>query len=128
VALFAIRLTEQISVPGIQFAPDLRLSPLVLAFSLAVTVVTALLFGLLPAWQSIACPRSQGRAGERCVEVPRHPGACGHADGASIILLISAGLFDYFHSRRLVEHLVASHSHGGVRVSMAHYNAPEEID
>lgn len=96
VALFAIRLTEQIRFPGIDFTPDLRLSPPVLAFSLAVTVATALLFGLLPAWQSTRPSLVPALKGESAggASKSRATRALVVAQMAlSIILLVSAGLF-----------------------------------
>jgi|CXWL01.1.fsa_nt_gi predicted permease len=96
VALFAIRLTEQISIPGIHFAPDLRLSPLVLAFSLAVTVVTALLFGLLPAWQSTRpslVPALKGESASGGSKSRATKVLVVAQMALSIILLVSAGLF-----------------------------------
>jgi selenocysteine lyase/cysteine desulfurase len=36
--------------------------------------------------------------------------------------------FGDFHSRRLIEHLDLAEGNGVVRVSMVHYNAPEEVD
>lgn len=96
VALFAMRLTEQITVPGIQFAPDLRLSPLVLAFSLGVTVVTALLFGLLPAWQSTRpslVPALKGESASGASKSRATRALVVAQMALSIILLVSAGLF-----------------------------------
>ena len=36
--------------------------------------------------------------------------------------------FGDFHSRRLIEHLDLAEGNGVVRVSMVHYNTPEEVD
>lgn len=53
VAAWTIGLANGITLPmDIDFRPDLRLSPLVLAFALGVTVVTGVLFGLAPALQA----------------------------------------------------------------------------
>lgn len=96
VASVAIRLTEQISVPGIQFAPDLRLSPLVLAFSMAATAVTTLLFGLLPAWHSTRPSLVPALKGESMDGAPKSRATRTLVVGQmalSIILLVSGGLF-----------------------------------
>jgi predicted permease len=96
VAFFAIRLTEQISVPGVDFAPDLRLSPTVLVFSLTVTIATALLFGLLPAWQStrpslVPALKGESPSGGAKSRMTRILVVAQMA--LSIVLLVSAGLF-----------------------------------
>lgn len=53
-------------------------------------------------------------------------------DSAEIVRSIEAdriGIrFGDFHSRRLIEHLGLADGNGVVRVSMVHYNTPEEVD
>jgi predicted permease len=96
VAFFAIRLTDQITIPGIDFAPDLRISPVVLLFSLGITIVTGLLFGLLPAWQSTRpslVPALKGEAASGASKSRSTRVLVVAQMALSIVLLVSAGLF-----------------------------------
>lgn len=96
VASVAMRLTDQITVPGIDFVPDLRLRPMVLLFSLGITLATAILFGLLPAWQATRPSLVPALKGESAGGAPksRATRALVVAQMAlSVILLVSAGLF-----------------------------------
>jgi len=97
IAAWAIGLTNQISLPiDITFRPDLRLDPSVLVFSLTVTVVTALLFGVAPAWQAtrpdlIPALKGEAPAGESRSRV--RGGLVVAQMALSIILLVCSGLF-----------------------------------
>ena len=97
IAAWAIGLANQISLPvDIAFRPDLRLDPSVLAFTLAVTVVTALIFGVAPAWQAtrpdlIPALKGEAPAGESRSRV--RGGLVVAQMALSIILLICSGLF-----------------------------------
>lgn len=96
-AWWVIRLMNGIRLPiDIDFAPDLRLSPVVLAFALGASLVTSVLFGLVPAL-----------AATRPALVPALKGEVAGAGGRSrmsrtlvvaqmalsMILLTGAGLF-----------------------------------
>lgn len=96
VAFFAMRLTDQITIPGIDFAPDLRISPAVLLFSLGITIVTGLLFGLLPAWQSTRpslVPALKGESVSGASKSWATRALVVVQMALSIVLLVSAGLF-----------------------------------
>ncbi len=97
VAIVAIRLANQITLPiDLDIRPNLRLSPLVLWFSLAITILTGMLFGLVPALQAtrpsllpalkgeVPAGRSRARA-SRVLVVAQV--------ALSMILLVGAGLF-----------------------------------
>ena len=97
IAAWAIALANQISLPmDIDFRPDLRLNPSVLGFTLAVTVVTALIFGVAPAWQAtrpdlIPALKGEAPAGESRSRV--RGGLVVAQMALSIILLVCSGLF-----------------------------------
>ena len=97
VAWWAISLANQIRLPmDIDFRPDLRISPMVLFFTMGVTLVTGALFGLAPALQATRpslIPALKGEApagGSRS----RSSRVLVVAQTAlSIVLLVCAGLF-----------------------------------
>lgn len=97
VALAAISVANQITLPvDIDIRPDLRLSPLVLWFALGVTVLTGVVFGLVPAMQATRpslLPALKGElpAGGSRSRVSRVLVVAQVA--LSMILLVSAGLF-----------------------------------
>ena len=97
VAQWAMGLVNRIALPvDIQFAADLRLSPGVLAFTLAVTVGTGLLFGLAPALHATRPALVPALKGEAPAGVSRSrtSRALVVAQTAlSIVLLVCAGLF-----------------------------------
>lgn len=97
VATWTIGLANGITLPiDFDFRPDLRLSPLVLAFSLGVTLVTGVLFGLAPALQAtrpalIPALKGEAPAGGSRSRMSR--GLVVAQMALSLILLICAGLF-----------------------------------
>lgn len=97
VAYVTIRLANTITLPiDIDIRPDLTLSPLVLAFSLGVTLLTGVLFGIVPAVQAThpsLMPALKGDApgGASRSRVSRVLVVAQMA--LSIVLLIGAGLF-----------------------------------
>ena len=96
VAWSAMQGINQITLVGVTVTPDLRLSPRVLLFTLAVTIVTAVVTGLLPAWQSarpavIATLKSEGGSGRRRSRA--HASLVVVQMAMSVVLLVSAGLF-----------------------------------
>jgi len=97
VAAFAIRLANGITLPvDIDFRPDLRLSPLVLGFSLLVSLVTGVLFGLAPALQAthpslVPALKGEAPAGGARSRMSRSLVIAQMA--LSLILLTCAGLF-----------------------------------
>ncbi len=97
VAAWAISLANQITLPmDIDFRPDLRLNPSVLAFTLLVTVVTALIFGVAPAWQATRpdlVPALKGEAPAGQSRSRMRSGLVVAQMALSIILLVCAGLF-----------------------------------
>ncbi len=96
VAQAAIRLTDRITVPGIDFAADLRLGSTVLLFSAGVTLVTGLLFGLLPAWQATRPSLVPALKGDSSGGAPKSRAVRSLVvaqTALSIVLLVSAGLF-----------------------------------
>ena len=96
VASWSISLANGITLPlDLDFHPDLRLSPLVLAFAFGITVLTGLLFGLAPALQAtrpalIPALKGESPAGGRS-RMSR--GLVVAQMALSIILLVCAGLF-----------------------------------
>lgn len=97
VAIWAIGLVNQVSLPmNIDFAPDLRLNPPVLVFALAATMVTGVLFGLMPALQATRpalIPALKGEAPAGQGRSRTSKGLVVAQMSLSIVLLISAGLF-----------------------------------
>lgn len=97
VATWAIGLGNSITLPmDVDFSADLRLSPLVLGFSLAITLVTGVLFGLAPALQAtrpelIPALKGEAPAGGSRSRVSR--GLVVAQMALSMVLLICAGLF-----------------------------------
>ncbi|MDE3216528.1 MAG: ABC transporter permease [Gemmatimonadota bacterium] len=97
VAWWAIGLANRVRLPmDIDFRPDLAVSPVVLAFTLGVTVVTAFLFGLAPALQAtrpsmIPALKGEAAAGESRSRLTRVLVVAQMA--LSIVLLVCAGLF-----------------------------------
>ena len=97
VAQWAITLANQITLPfEIDFEAGLSLSPTVLAFTLAISVITTLIFGLVPALQAtrpslIPALKGEAPAGESRSRVTK--GLVVAQMALSIILLVSAGLF-----------------------------------
>ncbi len=97
IAAWAIGLANQISLPiDAGFSPDLRLSPMVLLFTIGVTVVTAVIFGVAPAWQATRPDLIPALKGEAPAGQPRsrmRGGLVVAQMALSIILLVCAGLF-----------------------------------
>ena len=97
IAQWAITLANQISLPiDADFKADLRLSPLVLLFTLGVTVVTALIFGVAPAWQATRpdlIPSLKGEAPAGQSRSRMRGGLVVAQMALSIVLLVCAGLF-----------------------------------
>ncbi len=97
VAWWAIGIANGISLPmDITFHPGLSVSPPVLLFSLGITVVTGILFGLAPALQAtrpslVPALKGEEAAGESRSRLTRTLVVAQVA--LSIILLVSAGLF-----------------------------------
>ncbi|MDX2061203.1 MAG: FtsX-like permease family protein, partial [Gemmatimonadales bacterium] len=85
------------SLPAMfQLSPDLRISPLVLGFTLGVSVVTGVLFGLAPALQATRpdlIPALKGEAPAGTGRSRMSRGLVVAQMALSIILLASAGLF-----------------------------------
>ncbi len=91
----ANRVSGGISAP-MDLAPDLRISPTVLFFTLAVSLVTGILFGLAPALQATRpdlIPTLKGEAPAGGSRSRMSRGLVVAQMGLSIVLLISAGLF-----------------------------------
>ena len=97
VAMWTISLANQITLPiDIDVRPELRLSPLVLGFSLGVTLLTGLVFGLVPALQATRpslIPALKGEAPAGGSRSRASRGLVIAQMALSIVLLISAGLF-----------------------------------
>ena len=97
VAWWAISLANRITLPfDIDFNADLRLSATVLTFTLVVSVVTAMVFGIVPALQAtrpslIPALKGEAPAGESRSRVSR--GLVVAQMALSIVLLVSSGLF-----------------------------------
>ncbi len=72
------------------------------------------------------------RSSDRAVRVPTIAFKVEGMDSRGIVERVDPdgiGIrFGDFHSRRLIEHLGLSEGNGVIRVSMAHYNTPEEVD
>lgn len=97
VATWTIGIVNGVRLPmDVDFQPDLRLSPLVLAFSLGITVLTGVLFGLAPALQATRpalIPALKGEAPAGASRSRTSKGLVVAQMALSIVLLISAGLF-----------------------------------
>lgn len=97
VAVLGIRLGNTISLPmEVGFRPDLQLNGTVLAFTVVVTLVAGILFGLAPALQAtspslVPALKGEAPAGESRSRVKR--GLIVAQMALSIILLTGAGLF-----------------------------------
>ncbi|MGQ0765999.1 MAG: ABC transporter permease [Gemmatimonadota bacterium] len=97
VAGWAISLLNRIQLPfDVSFTPDLRLSIPVLVFTLVVTAVTGVLFGLAPALQAtrpalIPALKGEAPAGDSRSRASRSLVVVQMA--LSMLLLVSAGLF-----------------------------------
>ena len=97
IATWAISLLNSITLPiSIPVRPELSLSPTVLAFALAVSVATGVLFGLIPALQAtrpslIPALKGEAPAGGSRSRMSR--GLVVAQMALSIVLLVSAGLF-----------------------------------
>ena len=97
VAIWAIGITNQVEMPvDIDFSPDLRLSPMVLAFALGASVITGIVFGLAPALQAtrpsvVPALKGEAPAGEGRSRMSR--GLVVAQMALSLVLLICAGLF-----------------------------------
>ncbi len=97
VAWWAIGIANGISLPmDVTFRPGLSVSPVVLLFTLGVTVLTGFLFGLAPALQAtrpslVPALKGEEAAGESRSRLTRTLVIAQVA--LSIVLLVSAGLF-----------------------------------
>lgn len=96
VAWSAMQGVNQITLVGVTATPDLRLSPRVLLFTIAVTLVTAVMTGLMPAWQSIrpaVTTTLKGESGSGRRRSRAHASLVVAQMAMSVVLLVSAGLF-----------------------------------
>jgi predicted permease len=97
IAQWAITITNRITLPfDIEFSAGLELSPMVLGFTVLVTIVAAVLFGIAPAIQAtrpslIPALKGEAPAGESRSRV--RSGLVVAQMALSIILLTCAGLF-----------------------------------
>jgi len=97
IAQWAITLANRITLPfDFDFSAGLRLSPTVLLFTFAISLATALLFGIVPALQAtspslIPALKGEAPAGESRSRISR--GLVVAQMALSIILLVCAGLF-----------------------------------
>jgi len=97
VAVWAINIANRIDIPmNIHFSPDLRLSPLVMGFALAVTALTGMLFGIMPALQAtrpslIPALKGEAPAGESRSRTSK--GLVIAQMALSMVLLVCAALF-----------------------------------
>jgi len=96
-ALWAMGLVNRIALPmDLDIGADLRLSPSVLVFTLAVTVATGLLFGLAPAFHAARpalVPALKGEAPAGASRSRMSRGLVVAQTALSIVLLVCAGLF-----------------------------------
>jgi macrolide transport system ATP-binding/permease protein len=96
-AWWVIGIANKITLPmDLDFSADLRLSPLVVAFTFAVSLVTGLLFGLAPALQSTRpslVPALKGEAPAGQSRSRASKGLVVAQMALSIVLLVCAGLF-----------------------------------
>jgi macrolide transport system ATP-binding/permease protein len=97
IAWWVIGLANRITLPiGINFSADLRLSPLVLLFTLGVSLATGVLFGLAPAMQATSpslVPALKGEAPAGHSRSRASRGLVIAQMALSIVLLVCAGLF-----------------------------------
>ncbi|MEO8451772.1 MAG: ABC transporter permease, partial [Gemmatimonadota bacterium] len=99
VALWAIRIANLAvgSLPAqVELSPNLTISPLVLVFTLAISVVTGIIFGLAPALQATRpalIPALKGEAPSGGSRSRMSKGLVVAQIALSIVLLVSAGLF-----------------------------------
>ena len=97
VATWAISLANRIRLPmDLDFSPGLRLSPTVLLFSLGVSIVTGVLFGLVPALQAThpaLVPSLKGEAPAGGSRSRLSRGLVVAQMALSLVLLTCAGLF-----------------------------------
>jgi predicted permease len=96
-AYWVIALANRIRLPlDVDFSADLQLSPMVVAFAFAVSLVTGLLFGLAPALQATnpsLIPALKGEAPAGQSRSRASKGLVVAQMALSIVLLVSAGLF-----------------------------------
>ncbi|HVS62430.1 MAG TPA: ABC transporter permease [Thermoanaerobaculia bacterium] len=91
-AAFAVRGLVAIAPDGVPRLDEVALDARVLAFAIAVSILSTLLFGGLPAWRLAAGPaRSRGSAGDRTESRSRTLLLVGEV-ALSILLLVGAGL------------------------------------
>ena len=106
VALWAISIANQITLPiSVDFRPDLQLSPAVLLFAFAVTALTGMLFGIVPALQAtrpslIPALKGEAPAGESRSRTTKSLVVAQMA--LSMVLLVCAALF-LFNMRGVTE-------------------------
>ncbi len=97
VAWWAISIANRVGLPmNVELVPDLRLSPLVLAYAFAVTTVTGVLFGIVPALQAtrpslIPALKGEAPAGESRSRTTK--GLVVAQMALSMVLLVCAALF-----------------------------------
>ncbi len=97
VAWWAISIANRIGLPmNVELSPDLRLSPLVLSFSLGITTLTGILFGVVPALQAtrpslIPALKGEAPAGESRSRTTK--GLVVAQMALSMVLLVCAALF-----------------------------------
>jgi predicted permease len=97
VAVWAISLANGITLPlDVNFSPDLRLSPTVLVFALGASLLTGVLFGLVPALQATKpslIPALKGEAAAGGGRSRMSKGLVVAQMALSLVLLVCAGLF-----------------------------------
>jgi predicted permease len=97
VAYWAITLANKIELPfDVGFSADLKLSPMVLLFTLGISLVTGVLFGLAPALQATRpslVPALKGEAPAGRSRARASSGLVVAQMALSIVLLVCAGLF-----------------------------------
>ena len=97
IAQWAITLANQITLPfDIDFSAGMTLSPIVLAFTVATSVVAAVLFGIAPALQATSpslVPALKGEAPAGQSRSRVRSGLVVAQMALSIVLLVCAGLF-----------------------------------
>ena len=97
IAWWVIGLANRVTLPiAVNFSADLRLSPTVLAFTVGVSIVTGVLFGLMPALQATSpslVPALKGEAPAGHSRSRASKGLVIAQMALSIVLLVCAGLF-----------------------------------